>query len=90
MIKVLGSLAVALVVGGWGAHVYVTETLASKDEVQVAGGKADYVLDRQMEATIKQIAYLERKGSLTPSEQAQLDYLRRQLQGMREVRAGKK
>lgn len=85
----LATLVTGLAFGGWHLHSYVTEELASKDEVQVAGAKADYVLDRQIEATVKQIAFLEQKTVLTPAELKQLEYLRKQLEIMREVRRGK-
>ena len=94
--SVLGGVA-SILVAGWVAHTYVTESLASKEDIeahtqdiQVAGGKADYVLDRQMESVIKQISYLERKRNKTRSEVEQLRYLRNQLRIMRQVRAGKK
>ena len=75
--------------GGWYAHDYIDTHLATKEEVQLAGGKADFVLDQQMAALITQIAYLERKSSKTASERHQLDYLRQQLEHMRKVRSGR-
>lgn len=75
--------------GGWGASEYLRSSYASRDEVLVAGAKAEFVLDRQMETTINEIAYLERKGNLTNSELARLAYLRQQLEQMRKVRAGR-
>jgi len=97
MYSVLAVVVLGLAGGGWGAHTFVSEKLASKEDIavhtqdiEVAGGKADYVLDRQMESVIKQISFLERKRDMTPSEVEQLRYLREQLKIMRQVRAGKK
>ena len=85
---ILGTTVMALALGGWSAHGFV-QSLATKEEVLLAGGKADYVLDRQIEALVAQIAQLERKVNLTPSELNQLNYLRGQLDRMRKVRDGK-
>lgn len=74
---------------GWGAHEYLDSTFAHKNEVQVAQATAGFVLDRQMEALIAEIAFLERKPQLTPTEIERLRYLRSQLDVMRRVRAGK-
>ena len=62
---------------------------ALNDEVQVAGTKADFVLDQQMAALIAQISYLEQKRNKTQEEIAQLNYLRQQLDHMRKVRSGR-
>jgi hypothetical protein len=75
--------------GGWGAHEYLTSTYAEKGEVQVAQATAGFVLDRQMEAIIAEISFLERKPHLTPTELSRLAHLRQQLDTMRRVRAGK-
>ena len=85
----LAIIVSGLAFGGWHLHSFISENLASKEDVQVAEGKADYVLDRQMEATVKQIAFLEKKPNKSPAELQQLDYLRRQLELMRQVRKGK-
>jgi len=83
-------LAVLGVAGsGWGAHEYLTNTYADKPSVQVAQATAGFVLDRQMEAIISEIAFLERKPNLTPSEIERLRHLRDQLSTMRRVRSGK-
>ena len=83
-------LSAASIAGaGWGAHVYLSDTYAERGQVQLAGAKADFVLDRQMAAIIAEIAYLERKPNKTPGEIEQLRYLREQLDQMRRVRMGK-
>ena len=87
--SILGTVITTLAFGGWTVKDYVDTELASKGEVQVAGLKADFVLDQQMAALIAQIAYLERKGKKTQDEINQLNYLRRQLEIMRKVRSGK-
>jgi hypothetical protein len=91
-LKLLSSLAagaVAIAGAGWGAHSYLAETYAERGQVQLAGAKADFVLDRQMAAIIGEISYLERKQNKTPGEIEQLRWLREQLDQMRRVRAGK-
>lgn len=86
---ILATVVTSLAFGGWTVRDFVSEKLASKDDVIIAQAKADFVLDRQMEAIIGQIAYLERKAFRTPTEQQQLNFLREQLAQMRRVRAGK-
>jgi hypothetical protein len=81
--------AASIAGAGWGAHVYLSDTYAERGQVQLAGAKADFVLDRQMAAIISEIAYLERVPNPTPAQLAQLQYLRQQLEQMRRVRAGK-
>jgi len=92
-IKCVVSGVFAAVTLGWGSHAYLTDTLsnyADKETVLVAGAKADYVIDRQMSAIIRDIAYLEQKPNKSPEQLAQLLWLREQLKEMREVRRGKK
>jgi len=85
---IVGTLVTGLAFGGWAARDYLDD-FASKGEVQVAAAKADYVLDRQMEDLVRQIAWLERKPNKTQEEFNQLKYLRRLLENMRKVRSGK-
>lgn len=87
--SLIGILVTSLAFAGWHVRDYIDAKLATKEEVILAGAKADYVIDRQMEAIIAQIAYLERKGRLTPGEVNQLNYLRQQLMELRRVRAAK-
>jgi len=89
LVAILGTLVTGLAFGGWHIRDYLSNNVAMKEEVLVAAGKADFVLERQMEATINEIAFLERKGNLTNAELARLAYLRQQLDQMRKVRAGK-
>ena len=89
MWSLVGTLALSTVGGGWYVRDYIDTRLASKEEVKLAGNKADFVLDQQMAALIGQIAYLERKANKTAGELQQLNYLRQQLDHMRKVRSGK-
>ena len=89
MWSLVGTLVLGTVGGGWYVRDYIDTQLASKEEVKLAGNKADFVLDQQMAALIGQIGYLERKGNKTAGERQQLDYLRKQLEHMRNVRRGK-
>lgn len=93
MKRLLAALLLMVVLGmaggGWAASEYLRTQYASKDEVLLAGAKAEFVLDRQMESIINEIAWLERKGNLTNAELARMAYLRQQLDQMRKVRAGK-
>ena len=81
----VGLLLTALVGGGWYARD-VLASLATKEEVKVAGGKADFVLDRQIETLVGQISYLERKPNKTSAELEHLRYLRQQLDQLKRVR----
>jgi hypothetical protein len=89
LLGLLGVLVTGLAFGGWGASEYLNMKYAARDDVMVAGAKAEFVLDRQMESTINEIAHLERKRNPTNAELERLRYLRQQLDQMRKVRAGK-
>ena len=87
---IAGVVALAGVAGGgWQANEYLHRTFASRDSVIVAGAKADYTLNKQMEGLLAQIAQLERKANKTAGEIEHLRYLREELQRMREVQRGK-
>ena len=73
----------------WYARDYIDTQLASKTEVIIAGAKADYTLDKQMEGIISQINNLERKPNKTRDDLNQLNYLREQLKIMQQIRRGK-
>jgi len=81
--------AVSLAGVGWGAHVHLTGTYAEREAVQVVSSQAQFVLDRQIAATIREIAYLERLPKPTAAQLEQLRFLRAQLAEMRRVRRGK-
>lgn len=89
LLGIFGMLVTGLALGGWGAHEYLYSKFAGKEEVLLAGAKADFVLDRQMESIINELAYLERKTNLTNAELVRLQYLRVQLEQMRKVRTGR-
>ena len=74
---------------GWGASDYVNKNLASKESVMLAMSTSQYVLDRQMDGILRQIAYLEAKRNKTRDEIQQFDWLRETLKEMRNVRRGK-
>jgi hypothetical protein len=78
---IIKSLAAAatLAAAGWGAHEYLGQTYAAREDVKIAQATADYVLDRQMEALLAQIVFLERLPNKTQGQWEQLRYLRRQL-----------
>jgi hypothetical protein len=80
---------VPLLAAGWGAHEYLSSAYASREEVQVAGGKVDYLIERREEGLVRQIAELERDPRLTPTQRNHLNSLRRQLEEVRRVRRGK-
>jgi len=89
LVGLIGALVMGLAFGGWHLHAFVTNDLASKEEVVLAMAKADYVIDRQMEDLVRQIAYLEKLPNKTPGQLNQLNYLRKLLENMRKVRSGK-
>jgi hypothetical protein len=75
--------------GGWGAHEYLTSTYAEKGEVLLAQAKVDFVLDRTMSATNREIGYLEAKPNKKQDDIDRLRFLREQVKDMERVRAGK-
>ena len=82
--------AVAAIAGaGWGANEYLHGTFAGKEAVQLAGNKADFVLDQQMAAIQSRIGFLEGKTVKTRTDRDELNYLRQQVEIMRKVKAGK-
>jgi hypothetical protein len=89
MIWMIIGAAGAVSGAGWGAHEYVDSKLASKEEVQIAGGKVDYLIERREEALVREISELERTKDLTPTQLEHLRSLRRQLEEVRRVRRGK-
>ena len=87
---IAGVVALAGVAGGgWQANEYLHRSFASKEAVMVAGAKADYLLDQRIEATVAEIAWLERKRNKTTEELQQLEYLRDKLDRLRKVQRGK-
>lgn len=88
MVKIL-TAAATVAAFGWGAHEYVSATYASSTDVVVAQAQIQFILDRQISALVREIAYLERKKNKTAEEWDQLRLLRQQLQELRRVRAGK-
>lgn len=88
ILSILGVLITGLAFGGWSARDYVSK-LATKEDVKVAGTKADYALDRQMTAILRDINRIEDKTDKTVDDREQLKFLRDTLKEMREVRRGK-
>ena len=87
---IAGIVALAGVAGGgWQANEYLHRTFASRDSVIVAGAKADYTLNKQMESLIAQIAHLERKQNKTRDEIEHLRYLREEYKRMQDLQRGK-
>ena len=85
----VGTVVMGTAGGGWYANEYIHDNLASKEAVVVAGAKADFAIEKQMEATISQINHIEGKKKKTSEDLNQLDYLRKQLEIMRQIRRGK-
>jgi hypothetical protein len=88
---VAGILGLASVAGGgFGAHEWLESRYAKQDAVLVAGAQASYVLDRQMQALLRDINRLEEKRNKTRDDRDTLKYLRETLKEMQEVRKGQK
>jgi len=91
MVAILGTLVTGLAFGGWHVHDFMVTKLAMKEDVLVAGAKADYLIERREEAIVRQIAELERSPKeLTPTQRSHLENLRKELEEARQVRRGKK
>jgi len=87
---VAGILGLASVAGGgFGAHEWLESRYAKQGAVLVAAGQATYVLDRQMQALLRDINRLEEKKNKTRDDRDTLKYLRETLKEMQEVRKGK-
>lgn len=88
-LSIIVGFAVTAGSGTW----WMSDHFASAQDMQVAGTKADYALDKHMEYTIAQIALLEAKRNrgqhLSASERDQLNFLRQELERMRAIRQGK-
>lgn len=88
---VAGILGLASVAGGgFGAHEWLESRYAKQEAVLIAGGQAVYVLDRQMQALLRDINRLEEKRTKTQDDRDTLKYLRETLKEMQEVRKGEK
>jgi len=75
--------------GGWAGHEYLHGTFAPVEQVQVLRLQVASVLDDQIAQLVAQIAFLERKGKLTPEEINQLNYLRDRVRYLRDLQKGK-
>ena len=85
--------AVILILGGavgagWGAQVYLQGTYATRESVQIAGGKADILMDARIEALIKQRDDVQRKPKKAAEDLRDLDYLEKQIDYLRKVQRG--
>ena len=87
--SILGVVVSGLALGGWAARDYIEERLASKEDVIVAGTKADFSLDKHMEYLLERINQLERKRNKTVDDRDQLKFLRDELNRLRAIRRGK-
>ena len=74
--------------GGWWAATTLAEK-ADKDTVLVVASKADYSIDKHAEYLLSQINKLEAKPNKTPDDRQQLQYLRDELERLRQIRRGK-
>lgn len=84
-LSTLSGLIVSIAGGGWWAAT----TLADKETVSVVASKADYSLDKHAEYLLSQINKLEVKQKKTPDDRQQLQYLRDELERLRQIRRGR-
>ena len=84
-LSTLSGLVVTIAGGGWWAAT----TLADKETVMVIASKADYSIDKHAEYLLSQINKLEAKQNKTPDDRQQLQYLRDELERLRQIRRGK-
>ena len=83
------SAAVGIVGTIGGGGYWVADTLgdkADKSEVIAVSLKAEYIMDKQIESLYAQIIRIEQKPHKTPDDLQQLQYLRDELQRLREIR----
>ena len=83
------STAAGLVTALSGAGWWAATTLADKDDVIVVATKADFALDKHAESLLAQINRLELKPNKTADDRQQLQYLRDELERLRQIRRGK-
>ena len=88
-IRVPVAYSVAVVVGVLGGYTWLHSTFASKGDVVVAGAKADYALDVQMRGIIAEIQRIEAKKVKDAYDISQLNFLRGELERLRQLRSGK-
>jgi peptidoglycan hydrolase CwlO-like protein len=84
---IIASIGLVSTVGGGG--YWVADTLgdkADKSEVIAVSLKAEYIMDKQIESLYAQIVKIESKPHKTPDDIQQLQYLREELQRLREIR----
>lgn len=80
-IGIVGTLAGG---GYWAAQEIGAK--ADKSEVLVVNLKTDYIMDKQIESLFSQITRIEEKPVKTDDDRQQLQYLRDELQRLREIR----
>lgn len=66
--------------------LYVHNTFAKADELQVAESKANYAMDLQIEELQAQIIRLEAKRNKTADDRDMLKYLREKLERLKKMR----
>lgn len=88
-VRVPVAYAVAIVMASLGGYAYLHDTFASKGDVVVAGAKADYALDVQMRGLIAEIQRIEAKKHKDAYDISQLNFLRGELERLRQLRIGK-
>ena len=86
--------AVAVVAGSaWGAAQYINNEhakLATRDSIEVASAQLDFLYDKQIESLVAQITRLNLKRNKSTEELRHLDYLRQELDRLKQMRAAKR
>jgi len=77
------------VVAAFGGFFWLNDTFATRESVVVVQVQTNTLFDKQMEQTLRQINELERKKNKTADDRQHLDYLRKELEGMRQIKKGK-
>jgi len=86
---ITGLIVVGSILGsGWGAHEYLQGRYATREAVELAGGKVDILLDARLELLIEQRAKLAEKKNKSSEDLRHLEYLNKQIDYLRAVQRG--
>jgi len=80
---------VAGAVAVFSGFFWLNDTFATKESVIISQIKTDVLFEKQMESLLRQINEVERKVKKTPDDRQHLDYLRKELEGMRQIKKAK-
>lgn len=85
-LRIPAAWAAAVIIGSLGGYAYLHNTFASRGDMIVVQVKADVALEKHMDRLLKEINFLEGKQKKTADDRQHLQYLREELQRLRNIK----